>query len=340
MHNSQVDPELLRKYLQGKCNPQESFLVEQWYAAINKESASDEPFDQQAHLKSIQEKIGLKIDSGDDSDEKIKKFWPKLTRYATAAFIVLVCGVSFYLYRSGGLKTMPLNNALTTIANTHKQVKKHFLPDGSVVWLNPNAVLSYSPEAFSATSREVNIQGEAFLDVTKDASRPFLVRTAGLLVRVLGTSFNVKANDRQKHYEVSVVSGKVQVSTAAEMEPKKYVMLLPTQKAVFQLNTGVMTATQLGYAEQKAETWQPVSLTFEDENLGEVIKRLQTKFGISIRLADKDLNNCFLKATFENNRLSEILETTTQMLNASYEMEGDSIVIYGEGCQPEEDKSM
>jgi len=338
MSGNQINPELLKRYLLGDCNSEEVSQVEGWYASIDKDSTNTEPFDQQAHLKSIQEKISIKIKTYRE-DRQVKRLWPIFKQYAAAVIVIGLCGMIFYLYKSGySLNRIQENTALTRITNTHRQVRKHFLPDGSMVWLNPGAVISYAPESFSTKTREVSVSGEAFLDVTKDASRPFLVNTGGLIVRVLGTSFNVKAFTRQRKYEVSVVSGKVQVFTSYKNDRKKYVLLLPSQKAVFQGNTGILTATQVIPANHKAESWQPVSLTFDDENLGEVVKRLEAKFGISIQLADTDLNNCLLKATFENNRLSEILETTTQMLGASYEMNGDSIVIRGNGCEPETDR--
>src|SRR5690606_9914983 len=88
--------------------------------------------------------------------------------------------------------------------NLAKEVE---LPDGSVVWLNKGAKLSYLKGFKNFYDREVNLSGEAFFDVKPNAEKPFIIETANTATRVLGTSFNVKTNG--ENVAVSVFSGKV-----------------------------------------------------------------------------------------------------------------------------------
>lgn len=334
MSQEAITPELLKQYLEGACTAEEAERVEQWYAALNGNEAQRRPFDQPRHLKKVQEIVNLTMpgDNPPEADDVVRPLWPAVWRYGAAAVVLLVCGLSVFFYLTTRKPAPELAANAVSINNTKKQVLRHELPDGSQVWLNPDARIHYAASAFSATSREVSVEGEAFFDVTKDPARPFFVRSNSLVVKVLGTSFNVKTSPDQSRYEVSVVTGKVSVSAPDNEGKEKTVLLQPRQQAVFETASGLLTSTEFSRFREKVETWQPVSLTFEDEKLSEIAIRLQKKYGIKVRLANPKLANCRLKAVFDHNRLSEILDITTQMVEATYEMRGDSIVIDGEGC--------
>ncbi|WP_185731399.1 FecR family protein [Larkinella rosea] len=335
MSKNAISPELLKKYLEGNCNAEEVEQVEQWYAALNAGDANPREFDQNRHLKKVQEIVNLKTgaEMQPELPDNVRYFVPGFWRYVAAAILLIVSGLGFYFYRHTAKPAQELAAQATSIVNTQKQVIRHQLPDGSKVWLNPNAAIRYADNAFSETSRTVSIEGEAFFEVTKDPARPFFVKSNSLLVKVLGTSFNVKSNSDQSRYEVSVVTGKVSVSAPDGQGQEKSVLLLPRQQAVFEVSSGLLTSTELSNSRERVDPWQPISLTFEDEKLSEIAVRLQKKYGIKIKLANPNLANCRLKATFDHNRLAEILEITTQMVEATYEMRGDSIVIDGEGCR-------
>ena len=334
MNENPISPELLKRYVEGQCTADEVYRVEAWYASLDNGKIDSHEFDQPRHLQKVQKLIDHPAEINLPS-EPVGKVRPLLTtwvRYAVAAMVLLIAGLGTFLYLpKNETKTGQLAGDVSLI-NTQKRVIRYKLPDGSLVWLNPNAQLRYSAGAFSATGREVSLEGEAFFDVTKDPTRPFLVRSHALVVKVLGTSFNVKSTPDQSRYEVSVVTGKVSVSIPNSRGQEKAVLLLPRQQAVFETSSDQLTAIELPKSQAQVSTWQPVSLTFQDERLGTVVKQLEKKFGVSIRLTNPNLANCRLKATFDNNRLSEILEITTQMLEATYQMQGDSILIEGEGC--------
>ncbi|CAG5016218.1 hypothetical protein DYBT9275_05500 [Dyadobacter sp. CECT 9275] len=340
MNQNFISPELLERYLSGTCTEDEILLVERWYAGIHKADAdhASQLFNQQEHFKKVQNMITVQADGEVRLLPRANglSITSRTLRYAAAAVILMLSGLLTYFYLSGSQMRGTLISGVqeTTIRNGTKKIVRHHLPDGSSVWLNPQATLYYNAQTFTLVeTREVRIEGEAFFDVTKDPLHPFLVKTQAVVVKVLGTSFNVKADPATQRYVVAVVSGKVNVSAPDNNTSKKQVVLLPSQQAVFEVATGTLSASTLVPVAERVETWQPASLTFEDEKLGEVAQRLQSRFGVQIRLDNNKLNNCLVKATFENNRLPEILETLTQMLNASYEMDGNNILIKGEGCE-------
>ncbi|MBS1667609.1 MAG: FecR domain-containing protein [Bacteroidetes bacterium] len=116
--------------------------------------------------------------------------------------------------KNTSVKTAEMHS-LTTPAGGQYQVA---LADGTKVWLNASSSLRY-PTFFTGATREVELQGEAYFEVSKDSSRPFLVRAGNATVRVLGTSFNVNAYTLNRKVSVALAEGSVQLNGAAPIKP-------------------------------------------------------------------------------------------------------------------------
>lgn len=99
------------------------------------------------------------------------------------------------------------------------------LPDGSKVWLNAASSLRF-PTAFRGRSREVEITGEAYFEIAKNTNLPFYVKTNGMAVEVLGTSFNVNAYADEPAMRTTLLEGSVRVR-----KDKAMAMLAPGQQA-------------------------------------------------------------------------------------------------------------
>lgn len=101
------------------------------------------------------------------------------------------------------------------------------LPDGSKVWLNAESTLRY-PSQFVGNDRVVELEGEGYFEVSKDTERPFKVRSAGQMVEVLGTAFNVAAYPDSRQFEATLVTGRVTVGNEKGGEKHR---LRPGQQA-------------------------------------------------------------------------------------------------------------
>src|SRR3546814_15170548 len=97
---------------------------------------------------------------------------------------------------------------MTLVENKMKSIRREILPDGSIVWLKPNTWISFPP-TFASSKREVKMEGEAFFEVTTDASSPFVVYSGDLVTRVVGPSFNITAYGEGTMEEVTDYTGKV-----------------------------------------------------------------------------------------------------------------------------------
>ena len=128
--------------------------------------------------------------------------------FSAAAAVALLCLSVWtaYLYmQPAAIQT------ISTLAET-RTVR---LPDGSSVMLNHYSSLSY-PEKFQSDKREVELNGEAYFEVSKDPKHPFIVQTETIDVQVLGTHFNVDAYHDNLDVKTTLLSGSVAVSNKSK----------------------------------------------------------------------------------------------------------------------------
>ena len=193
-------------------------------------------------------------------------------------------------------------------------VRTYTLPDGSKVSLNSDTHLQY-PEQFGELTREVTIEGEAFFEVTPNPQKPFIIRAGKAQIKVLGTSFNVRAYADARLMEVIVKTGKVQVSNhQTETEQHDELILTPGEKGtlVHQSNALLKSINE----NPNYIAWKTHDLVFRATSLEEVITDLENVYKVSIRLQDPELGKQLLTAHFNNYSLDfilEVIETTFGM---------------------------
>ena len=146
------------------------------------------------------------------------------------------------------------------------------LADGTVVYINSMTTLRY-PIAFSGDTRCVELSGEAYFEVAH-GDKPFIVRTAGMDVRVHGTSFNVTAYDDDATVRATLVSGSVAVSSEGGDE----VVLRPSEQAEFDRDSRTVTVREVDTI--LYTSWKDGQLRFKDVGLGEIMHTLARWYDI------------------------------------------------------------
>lgn len=332
MAGSSINPDILKRYLEGKCSREEAALVEQWYGQTEHDDIPPE-LDIPQHLSRVKKGIS-ETESPREATLPARKTGKITYRiYMAAASVALLAVLSVALILSGR-GHLPAADEFTEVSNTESRIIRYQLPDKSLVWLHPNARLRYAPSAFSSAGRKVSLLGEAFFDIAKNPASPFVVEAGDMRVKVLGTSFLVSPGNNQAGYEVAVVSGKVEVYSEDKNSSavSRSVVLNPSEKASFHTLTGAVTTSKIPASDPRIETWQPASLLFDDTSLKEVARQLELKFGLEVRFEDSSLGNCMLKASFENHRLVEVLDAMSEMLELTYELTQKQVILRGSGC--------
>ena len=163
-------------------------------------------------------------------------------------------------------------NEMTTPKGRNFRVE---LPDGTVVWLNAASSIRY-PTAFTGDKREVTIKGEAYFEVMKNASMPFVVHVANRAdIEVLGTHFNVEAYDNNSVLKTTLLEGRVKIGNAASQQSA---ILKPGQQA--QVEEGVRVANNVDTSQVMA--WKNGLFNFEGATLPEVMKQLERWYDIEV----------------------------------------------------------
>ena len=151
------------------------------------------------------------------------------------------------------------------------------LQDGTEVWLNSGAELEY-PSLFAGDTRRVRLAGEAFFDVSHDASKPFVVETFACRVEVLGTRFNVNADVQHSGFSTTLLRGSVRLTSLKDS--RQQVVLKPDEKAVFE--NGKLT---LHRADDPNEyLWVKGLISISGLDFKEVIHRMEHCYGVRINL--------------------------------------------------------
>jgi len=145
--------------------------------------------------------------------------------------------------------------------------------DGTKLWVNSGSRIVY-PISFKKDKREIYVEGEVYLEVTKDKSRPFIVSTNKMNIAVLGTSFNVTAYTADKEQSVVLVTGAVEVNT----DSNKKIALTPNNRLTY-------TGGQLDVENVDASlyiSWVEGLYIYNSEKLGTILDRLSRYYGKTI----------------------------------------------------------
>ncbi|ERJ57757.1 FecR family protein [Sphingobacterium paucimobilis] len=149
------------------------------------------------------------------------------------------------------------------------------LPDGSKVWLNADSRLKY-PNRFTAPLREVELDGEAYFEVTSNPKQPFIVKTPNEQVEVLGTHFNINSYRNEEASKVALLEGKVRVVA----DNRQSSTLHPGQQTFFSNN---QMAIQNINAEESI-AWKNGEFTFNNESLGSAMRQVARWYDIEIEV--------------------------------------------------------
>jgi len=192
------------------------------------------------------------------------------------------------------------------------------LPDGTTGWLNSNSSVRY--KGTYNTDRQVILTGEAFFDVVKDKKRPFIVNTNEVILKVLGTRFNVTSYENEKNVEVVLEEGKLmfynkEMSKSYEMNPYDLITYDKTSK---DLTTEVVEP-------QKYLSWTEGKLVFRNDPLDVIARRLERWYNIEVEIKGKVSSEMRLRATFIDEDLEEVLGLLKRSLPIEYSIENRAL---------------
>ncbi|HEY0354947.1 MAG TPA: FecR domain-containing protein [Flavisolibacter sp.] len=309
-NNTHITDDLLVKYLLLESTAEESKAVESW---INESGSNRKYFDD---FKTIwdQSKI-LAATSEVDEEKAWQRFRNRVSQQPTAspviemsrnmkwirvaAIFLVMSGLGWFSYQlfSKDTRQMSLASLNGVITDT--------LPDGSVITLNKNSSLEF-PENFKGKKRSVTLKGEAFFNVAANKNKPFEITVNDILVRVVGTSFNIRSENGST--EVIVETGIVQVIRADKM-----VELRPGQKLVVdQVDQNLVPQNE---EEQLYNYYRSKEFVCDNTPLWKLVETLNEAYQVNIIIERPELKTLPLDVTFSNESLDVILDIIKETFN-------------------------
>lgn len=313
--------EMIDRYLQGTATPREKELIEKWLQDRQEDHQSLDKRRKQAIASSLWQSIAQKTNGGSFTSTETKgrsyqmanyRLW---IRYAAAIIIMLAAGA--WLFTAWQKKQPSLAQTITAPLGSDKIA---LLPDSSIAHLFPGATLTISND-FNKKERSIALTGRVFFEVKHNPSRPFYVQSGHLRTRVLGTSFEVMAQD-SNHASVIVRTGKVGVQYGGQ----HLADLTPGKRLRYDVHQQNFVIDEVNAA-MICEWWNN-GMVFSQAPLGEVAQMLANWYNVPIEITNTRWKQETVTIRIKNQSLGEALSLLSETLGFQYRKEKNRVIIF------------
>lgn len=255
------------------------------------------------------------------------RFFTKKSITILSALIIILGSISLFYYKNNN---QPISFAVKSSVITTKDGSKTtiVLPDGTKVWVNAGSKLSYDNN-YGNKTRDVYLTGEAYFDVIHNSDKPFIIHTAKMDIKDLGTAFNVRCYPDEKKVETSLIRGSIEISL--KDRPKEKIYLKPSEKltllnedndvekkvvnkikktedAIVEPLVAIGHLTYLSKDNSVIETsWVENKLVFKGETFENVALKMERWYGVKIVINDNKLKQIHLTGSFNGETIEQAL---------------------------------
>lgn len=325
--------ELIDKYRRNSLSPEELTTLREYVNSQTDEQLGaviqDDWLNDEIDTTGVDEDVMMRIRQsiGDLAEEPVyqaKKvsIWHTVYRWmqVAALFILPVLLISLYLVYQDNLK---LEAQTIEIATGFGERANITLPDGTKVALNEETVLSYSPKDFNTSQRHIAFEGEGYFQVAKNPQSPFSINTESMIVKVLGTEFNLKSRNRSDIDELYLEEGSVQFISKISA---KEMILSPHQQLIHQKGNGSLTVRTLKDVTE-ATGWLRHELIFRNVPLNSVFKQLEDTYLVTIHFDNQKVLNDRFTGIMTSRDLGECLRILEETYHFKTMVKGNNIYI-------------
>ncbi len=332
-NNQHIDDTLLTKFLSGETHKDEQKMLISW---LEGKKENRERLDQleQVWLESgklkprpifvnkvlawskLSDRIKQHEKTASASIQGYSRFRVALISSVAASILVLIGLFNWYVDDASQRTDFLL-------ANTSQSSLQDSLPDGSEIYLNPHAEISY--QETTNLQRIVKLKGEAFFNVKRDTLRPFIIQAGVGGVKVLGTSFQVKIKENGD-IAVEVRSGRVELFRPNKTKTDTLHLILTKDEAGLisnQQDTIIRVASN-----SSAFFWLNKRLSFRNKQLKDVFQVLEACYPIEIKIDDPSIGELYYSSSFIDDEIEEIIQVISESFNLTYLKEEDTFTLF------------
>ena len=333
---STIDKSLIRKYLEGNCTSAEILEVRKYLQRSDAQQLFDEVWDEdwaarikplpvaKKELEQWQRKMDERMYQAAMEEPRTMPFFKqaKVWRYA-AVWLVLILGAGIWTFKAVQQPSV-VEVALIERINPNGKRTVLTLPDSSIVHLGPGSTLRFAQQ-FNGSNRMVELQGEAFFEVTKNPTKPFIIRTGNIATQVLGTSFKIDAF-AGKPVSVSVSTGKVRVDRHVNNKVEPIALLLPGEAVTWDEQRSQKMLASVAVADVLG--WKEGRLFFNETKLADIADILERWYNVDIKIKSKTLANRLVKVNLTTNiSIAKIMNILSVAGDFHYQINGNEILI-------------
>ncbi|WP_346863585.1 FecR family protein [uncultured Draconibacterium sp.] len=237
-----------------------------------------------------------------------------------AAIVIFAIGIGWM--SNSLLQNNILNRSveMKSVESIRGQIKEIFLADGTHVWLNADSKLTF-PSNFTAKTRNVELQGEAFFEVTSNEQNPFLVKTKNHTVKVTGTRFNICEYPEDKMIETTLVEGKVKIISGNFFQDLK-----PGQQSTFYTETAEITIGDKDFDIYTA--WKEGRYEFRNESVSKIFKIMERWWDVEIEYSEAELKYEYISGVLRKHKpIKQHFEVINELIPIDYQIDNDNIVV-------------
>jgi transmembrane sensor len=316
--------EIIKKYLEGKASGSEQQQLLDWMGykdnltAFIKEKASwreKRPNsiigkDTEKGLVRFQAHIMNKEFANLIKLKKVRRFY----RYAAAIMLLILVGGGSFVVRN--MLTEPL---YTSVVADNGQISRIVLPDNSEVWLNSGSKLTYS-DKYAKSDRNLKLEGQAYFNVSHNASIPLIVQSRDVNVKVLGTKFEVDAYHTSRKTSVILEEGSVEMSLNKYTDNK--LILEPGQQVIFDAETNKYSRKNVKV--QKYTSWRKGILNLYNCPLSDAIPKLERRYNHKFSVKE-ELEDYKITLSIEDEELDDVITILRHITGVNINDRNDTI---------------
>ncbi len=328
---------LLSKYINNQCTDFELKQIEQliikgidealWKSVLEDQEHTLSSSTEAQSPKSEQRLVSILARIEKDKSKGKQIFLQESVRWVAAAAAILVAGILLFPIVKGRLNSSE-QLSYSQLKTTIGERKTLQTADGSEIWINDKSSVKY-PTKFSSKTRELYLEGEAFFQIKKDASRPFIIHASGVDVKVLGTSFNVQSYTDEEDITITLSTGKVSLSLSANgkstSQDNFIASLVPGQQLTFNKKTKTFSISDVDASNFFA--WKEGLLVFNKETLSKITQTLERSYGVEFMIESDSLKSKLLTFKQKHEDIKTVMEILAYAGDFKYIINGDKISI-------------
>lgn len=328
MHDGKNITELVVAYLSNELDPTGVQFVEQW---MSESDANMEEFEAILAVWQAADPMPKREYNADLAwakvDEEISRpSWWKSPVLRVAAGVVIILGLF-------GIINNFMDQPQPTTIIAQAETVQDTLSDGTMVQLNQNTELVFAEDT-KKNIRKAKLDGEAYFDVARDTTKTFIVEMDQSYVKVLGTSFNIKANPDEDLVNVYVNSGIVMFEYLADTTDSSYLSIELRKGDRVTYDKKTLKLVPVDSAQVALDMfWVNRELIFDGISLDKVSRILETVYDVKIQFSDSITKQCLLTVKFDNASIDEIMEVIALTFELELESTDSGYILKGASCE-------